>query len=222
MLACVFDLDGTLLDTIADIAAACNHVLRKHGHAQHGLPEYKLMVGNGFTTLIKRAFEPKILNDEELAAYVGEARRWYGEHMLDNTVPYAGLTPALKKLDDAGILLGVLSNKPDVFTVELIERFFPDVTFAFILGSREQYPLKPDPSVLLEQLKRFRQSPANTFYIGDTAIDAHTAKNAGCIPVGVTWGFRNREELAQAGASIILDSPSELAYLPDKYGAYSK
>lgn len=211
MKAAVFDLDGTLLNTLGDIASACNYVLANIGRPTHPFEAYAHMVGNGFETLMKRAVgKPEPGNLPEL---VQAAREWYANHMMEKTEPYSGMTDALLKLAENGARLSVLSNKPEELSVILIEHYFPDIPFIKIIGAKPGKPLKPDPSVLLELLKEINVASARTFYIGDSNVDMQTAKAAGCIAIGCAWGFRGSRELQAAGADRVLQEPGELGML---------
>lgn len=213
MKAVVFDLDGTLLDTLADLGAACNHALKEKGLPEHPLADYRAMVGNGFETLVKRALGSQKLPEAEVASIIRSARRWYGENLYVHTVPYPGIIEALQKLAARGVLLGVLTNKPDEYAVELVEHFFGEIILAFVTGARVGHVLKPDPGELLGQLGTFGIKPQDAYYVGDSDVDVLTAQNADVTPVGAAWGFRGAEELARAGAKIILAQPIELVSL---------
>lgn len=214
--AAFFDLDGTLLDTLADIGGACNRMLAAHGFPEHALPEYTAMVGNGFTRTVERALPAKTAaalspgEREELAA---EARAQYAAHLYDHTVPYAGMSEALSVLAGRGMVLAVLSNKPDAWTVTLIRRFFPDIPFALIRGARPDVPLKPDPQAPRAMLDALGLSPGRCAYVGDSDVDMLTARNAGMTPVGAAWGFRGAAELRDAGARLLAARPADLPEL---------
>lgn len=211
MQSAVFDLDGTLLDTLADIAAACNTVLSRHAYPQHPLAAYQQMVGNGFDVLIERATPADRKPDASgLADLTREARQYYSGHMMERTRPYPGITEALQRLVDRGFKLGVLSNKPDEMTCALIQRYFPGL-FSAVRGARPDLPLKPAPEALLRMLADFHSS--RCCYIGDSNVDMQTAHNAHIYAVGVAWGFRGTAELVAAGADLIIDSPAQLGGL---------
>lgn len=214
MRAFIFDLDGTLLNTLADIGSACNAVLARHGYPQHPLPAYARMVGNGFETLIQRALPtdrmPKAC---ALASITQEARAWYGTHMMERTCPYPGMKEALTKLTASDCALAVLSNKPDALSAQLIQHYFPGISFCRIQGAKQDIPLKPDPAALLAILQDMKIAQSDACYVGDSNVDIETAKNAGICGIGAGWGFRGADELVEAGAAIVLESPKQLAGL---------
>lgn len=211
--ALVFDLDGTLLDTLNDLARACNAALQEAGLPPRPVDAYRRMVGNGFSVLVGRAIGRRQITPEKLAEITEFARAWYADHLIGETVPYPGIVQALGTCAAKGSFLGVLSNKPDSLSVELIEHFFAEIPFGFVIGARENRPLKPDPRVLLEELGRFRIPARNVWYVGDSDIDVETARNAGAGSAGVSWGFRGEEELRKAGANLILHKAADIPAL---------
>lgn len=214
----IFDLDGTLLNTLGDIANACNALLKRHGYPQHQIDEYKQMVGNGFTKMVERALPPDVgnaLDAAGLAALVRETGHFYEEHMTELTEPYVGMEEILRAIIAKGSSVAILSNKPDEFTIKLAEHFFPDVQFTFAHGARADTPLKPHPASLSGYLIKYAITPANAFYTGDSAVDIITGHNANMLGVGACWGFRGREELSAAGADILLDTPCQLLGLTE-------
>lgn len=209
----IFDLDGTLLNTLDDIGSACNRMLTAQGYPQHPLPAYASMVGNGFARTVELALPSSVwaqLSKSEREALVMEARAHYATHLLEHTLPYPGMEEALCTLARSGLVLAVLSNKPHDWTVELIRHFFPSITFALIVGARPDAPLKPNPYVPLEMLSQLGLESSSCAYVGDSDVDMQTAINSGMIPVGAAWGFRGEAELRQSGARFIASSPAEL------------
>lgn len=206
----IFDLDGTLLNTIGDLALGCNHMLQMRGLPEHTYEEYCHFVGNGITRLVERAIPQEL----RTAEYVAEARRdfveYYTEHIDHKTVPYEGVHELLRHLSKERVTLAVASNKFHAGTERLIERFFPDVEFASVHGNRDGFPLKPDAAVLNLIMEECGVEPQQCCMIGDSGVDMQTAHNAGVRSIGVTWGFRSREELAENGAEHIVDSVDEL------------
>lgn len=213
-LCCVFDLDGTLLDTLADIAAACNTVLARHGYPQHPLAAYAAMVGDGFAMLLRRAApRDRPPDQEELAALTKEARAVYAGRMTAETRPYPQMPETLAMLAEQGKNLGVLSNKPDNLVCGLIAHYFPDIPFWAVRGALPDQPLKPDPACLLAMLAKAGATAAEACYIGDSNVDMLTAKNAATAGIGAAWGFRGEAELLAAGATLVINQPQELLSL---------
>jgi phosphoglycolate phosphatase len=212
----IFDLDGTLVDTLADIADALNHVLEARGLPGHGLPDYRRMIGAGVELLIERAVPAS--EHRHSAAIIVEYRARYAQHMLDRSTPYPGIADLLAQLRARGVPLSVLSNKPDPATRQMIATLFPEVPFVDVVGQRPGRPRKPDPSVALELAARMKVSPERCTFVGDTDFDMQTACAAGMFAVGVTWGFRDGAELLQHGARALIDRPAELLELASAAG----
>lgn len=209
----IFDLDGTLLKTIDDLANATNYALRTLGYPTHGLWVYPSMVGNGVTRLIERALPDearteKIINDA-LAAF----KEYYNEHCCDTTVPYPGIPELLAQLTNEGVNLAVASNKYQEAVTKIIAHHFPDANFRAILGNEPGFPRKPDPSIVFKALSMCPTPKADTLYVGDSGIDIETARRACVESVGVTWGFRSIHELKEACADHIVATPSQIADL---------
>lgn len=209
----IFDLDGTLLDTIGDLAVACNAVLALRGLPQHSLEEYRLFVGNGIMRLVERALPEPLRNPYTVDAARRDFVTYYTDHIDAHTVSYAGIPELLAELRSRGLQLAVASNKFQAGTEKLVRLFFPDTPFAVVAGQRPDVPLKPDPAVDLEILRRTGVAPDEALHVGDSAIDVQAARAAGIRSVGVTWGFRSREELVGARADAIIDRPDELLNL---------
>lgn len=206
---CIFDLDGTLLDSLADIADAMNDCLSLLGQPVHSVAAYGTMVGEGVVTLCRRALRPGQHHYE--ARLVDLMRARYRVHPMKLTVPYAGLPEAIERLSRAGRKIAALSNKPHELTVQLVKRHWPGEVFADVRGYTEEALRKPDPRVLLDICRRVNVEPRDACLVGDTPIDIETARRAGAEALGVTWGFRKRAELEAAGAQRIIDRPEELA-----------
>jgi phosphoglycolate phosphatase len=213
---CIFDLDGTLVDSIGDIANATNWALAQHGLDPHPEDAYRTFLGEGLQVLITKALGPSHahLIDQVMAAY----RREYARKLVEHTVPYPGIVVTLDELAKRRVPLAVLSNKPHEYTVPIVEAIFPDTTFVAVFGHRKHCERKPDPASALEIAQRFGVSPGSCLFVGDTPIDVHTAANAGMVSVGVSWGFRSPAELQRAGARHLVNSAQELlslAFAPD-------
>lgn len=218
MKAFIFDLDGTLLDTLEDIAAACNTVLAAHTYPVRGVTDYRQLVGNGFGRLVRGALPPAVregLAPDALETLAAEARARYGSQMFSRTRPYPGVPEALAELARRGFTLAVLSNKPDNFTAELIPRYFPEIPFALVRGARPGMPLKPDPAGPRAMLAELGLEAAQSFYVGDSDVDILTARNAGMVSVGVAWGFRGLAEVRAAGARYLVNRPDQLPGLAE-------
>lgn len=206
----IFDLDGTLLNTIGDLAACCNHMLRQRGLEEHSYEEYCHFVGNGVTRLVERAL-PELLRTTD---YIAAARKDFVEYYYDNidnyTVAYDGVHELLQRCIDAGATLAVASNKFHSGTNRLIEKFFGDIEFAAIYGNRDGFPLKPDRAIIDLIMEQCGATADNTYMVGDSGIDIQTARAAGVHAIGVSWGFRDRQELIESGAEYIADNTEEL------------
>lgn len=206
----IFDLDGTLLNTIGDLAACCNHMLRQRGLEEHSYEEYCHFVGNGVTRLVERAL-PELLRTTD---YIAAARKDFVEYYYDNidnySVAYDGVHELLQRCVDAGATLAVASNKFHSGTNRLIERFFGDIEFAAIYGNRDGFPLKPDRAIIDLIMEQCGATADNTYMVGDSGIDIQTARAAGVHAIGVSWGFRDRQELVESGAEYIADNTEEL------------
>ena len=210
--AVLFDLDGTLLDTIADLAEAMNRALSTNGlPTRPNVEEHKLMVGDGVANYVLRAMPPERRDDAELvAAVTAEYRRAYALLWRNRTRPYDGVPELLEALRRRGLRLAVLSNKPDDATQATVEAFFGRGRFEVVQGARDGVPLKPDPAPALAVALALDVPPREFLYVGDTATDMRTANSAGMFPVGALWGFRSARELEEAGARALIAHPSEL------------
>ncbi len=205
----IFDLDGTLADTLADIALTMNAVLAARGYPKHSLEDYRRFVGNGVATLSTRVIPSA---DIELAPkLVEDFRELYPSRMFDNTLPFPGMGEQLDRLLAAGCELAVLSNKPHAMTREMCARLFADWPFDPVWGKMDRWPLKPDPASTLEIAKLRGVDPAACAFVGDSGVDMATGNAAGMRAVGVLWGFRGREELLEQGADAIAGRVTELA-----------
>ena len=206
----VFDLDGTLLDTIGDLAEACNYMLALRGLDSHTCEEYRKMVGNGILNLVKRALPEERRTDEYVAVARCDFLEYYTAYIDRYTHPYEGIREVLQTLQNNGWGLAVASNKFDEGTKQLVANIFPEISFRAIYGNREGFPLKPDKALLELIMKECGATSATTFMVGDSGVDIQTAKNAGVGSVGCSWGFRPRAELEEFGADYIVDRPLDL------------
>lgn len=205
--AVLFDLDGTLTDTLADIADAMNRALRLHGLPEWPVDAYRYLVGNGAKVLSERCVRDR----QELAPAVrADYQAYYEQHNLVRTRPYDGVPEMLRALVEAGMTLAVLSNKPDADTKNVVRHFFPDVPFSVVRGQVEGVPVKPDPAGAFAVAREVGIPPGAFLYLGDTAVDMQTALAAGMHPVGALWGFRTAEELRESGAEALIETPVDL------------
>ncbi|MCE5256744.1 MAG: HAD family hydrolase [Spirochaetaceae bacterium] len=211
LLAVLFDLDGTLADTITDIGNAVNATLVDYGFEPHLIESYKMMVGNGFRMLMERALPEGFARDSELfPALVREAAERYRSMALETTVPFDGISELLAILSARGIKLGVLSNKPDPMTKQLVPALFPEIPFFAIEGDMPDKARKPDPGRALQILKSAGIPPERCAFVGDSGVDMETGVNGKMLPLGVAWGYRTIAELQEHGAKAILQRPSDL------------
>ncbi len=206
----IFDLDGTLLDTLGDLAASVNHALRTHGLPEHSIDDVRRFVGNGVRKLMERAVPDGAGNplfDETFATF----RQYYMAHSLDTTRPYEGIPETLEALKARGCHLAVVSNKMMAATQELCRHFFPD-TIEVAIGEDEAAGIrrKPAPDTVFAALKALGVGKENAVYVGDSDVDIQTARNAGIPCISVLWGFRDRDFLLQNGAETFISTPSEL------------
>jgi phosphoglycolate phosphatase len=205
---CIFDLDGTLVDSLRDIAEALNECLELLGLPSQPIDRYRYMVGEGVPKLCERAVEQ---THAHLVNRLAElARPRYRVRPLRYTRPYPGVAESLQRLRRGGVRLAVLSNKPHEMTISVVRAFWPDDTFDRIQGYVEERHRKPDPHYVLSICHDLRVSPPQTCVIGDTPTDVETARRSGTVGVGVCWGFRSRADLAEAGADYLVDDPAEL------------
>lgn len=211
----IFDLDGTLLDTIGDLAASCNAVLAMHGLPVHGIDAYRSFVGNGIMRLVERALPEALRTPATVAAVRRDFVEYYTAHIDLRTKPYEGIGDLLDALLVRNVRIAVASNKFQAGCDRLVRSFFSRVPFAAVLGQREGVPLKPDPAVDREILDLTGTRPCEALHVGDSGIDMLAAEAAGVLPVGVSWGFRRREELVESGAAAVIDRPQELLALLD-------
>ncbi len=207
--AVIFDLDGTLLDTIDDIAGSMNSVLRSHEFPTHPVDRYKIMVGDGMEMLVRRAL-PREADDSTLQACVREMETAYSENWDTFTKPYPGVETMLRYLTGRGLRMSVLSNKSHNFAELMVSRLLPEWEFEMVLGARDGVPKKPDPKAALEIAEALSINPSQVLYLGDTNTDMKTAVASGMFAVGVLWGFRDVKELLESGAQMLLEKPENI------------
>lgn len=207
----IFDLDGTLLNTIGDLADAVDYVMRSRNLPEHTNAEYRQMVGGGIKRLVERALPQELANNE---AYVEECvtqfRRYYVDNIDRHTIPYEGIPELLRTLHNEGVMLAVASNKFQHGTERLVAKFFGDIEFIAIEGNREGAPLKPDPAIIHNILCKAGVEQSDAVMVGDSGIDIRTAAAANIDSIGVSWGFRFAEELYDAGAKVVVTTSEEL------------
>lgn len=206
--AALFDLDGTLLDTLNDLCSAGNHALAQVRRPGYALDDYRTLVGQGVRNLMIDALGPD--HQHLLDPAIGHFHAYYADHRFDTTAPYAGVEAMLAGLDQAGVKLGVLSNKPHDATVDVIGRYFGSLPWAAVRGHKPGTAPKPVPTSAREVVAEMGIEPARCVYVGDTKVDMLTGKAAGMFTVGVSWGFRSVEELNANGADAIIDEPGAL------------
>ena len=207
----IFDLDGTLLDTVADLAASTNHALKLCGFPTHESSAYKFFVGNGINKLFERSLPEGEKTTENIILIRQHFLEYYGAHNSDLTIPYPGIKDLLQQLQFAGIKLAVASNKYQKGTEYLIRHFFPEITFEAVFGQRENIAAKPDPTIVHDIMHKTNTTKKeDVLYIGDSGVDMLTAQNSGIEAVGVTWGFRPRTELEEFSPAYIVDHPGEI------------
>lgn len=206
----IFDLDGTLLNSVADLGNACNHALEDMGYPVHPKSVYHNMVGNGISKLIERALPEEARRQRVIEAMRTRFIEYYNEHLWDETVPYPGIFELLERLNDSGIKLAVASNKYQAATQALIDHFFGHLPWVAVMGQTEMVPLKPDPSIVFNILLASPTPKSEVLYVGDSGVDIETAYRACVDSVAVTWGFRSRTELVAKHPDHIISEPAEL------------
>ncbi|WP_312641902.1 HAD family hydrolase [Hydrogenoanaerobacterium sp.] len=214
----IFDLDGTLLDTIHDLAAATNWVLERHGYPTHPTKAYHYFVGDGVLMLITRALPEEARIPEIIAQLKTEQVAYYNEHMLDSTKPFAGISEVLEELQNKGYALAVVTNKPNEPAQQLVKDFFPKINFMQVFGQRDGIPHKPDPTCVNMVIEQSGFSKDETLYFGDSDVDMLVAKNADVRGIGVLWGYRTKEELEKAGAYTVIDKVEDILSIAEKNG----
>ena len=209
----IFDLDGTLLDTVRDLAEATNHALVCCGYPTHPSEAYYNFVGRGIYNLFLNALPAEARTEENVRLMRSHFVPYYNAHNTCYSRPYPGIPQLLKALEENGLMLAVASNKYQEATEKLIGHFFPDVRFSAVLGQRDGFPMKPDPAIVNLICQQTGTLPDQVLYVGDSGVDMQTAAHAAVESVGVTWGFRPVSELNENGASHLADKPDEILRL---------
>jgi phosphoglycolate phosphatase len=206
----IFDLDGTLVNTLEDIADTMNTVLQQGSMPIHPTEKYKYLVGEGIFELTKKVLPPEQWSEENARVFVQKFRALYDQTWHDKSLPYPRIIKMLETLDKTGIKLGVLSNKPDSFVQKIVGWFFPEIHFVGVSGEVTGIPAKPDPRLALDIAGKMNLKNEEIIFVGDSGIDIQTGLNAGMVSVGVSWGFRPVAELISTGASLVVDTPAEI------------
>ncbi len=206
----IFDLDGTLLDSLKDIALSLNWVLQSRGLQTFPIESYRYFVGSGLRELLYRALPETTLDERMVEEFANDFRKIYLIQWKENTRPYAGIISLLEKLNAMQVPLAILSNKPHDFTCRIVKECLSTRYFQPIYGARENAPKKPHPDAALQIAAAWNLDPRNILFIGDTPVDMETARKADMVPIGVAWGFRTIKELQESGASAILHQPHQL------------
>ena len=212
----IFDLDGTLVDTLEDIGDAMNRVLTAEGAPPHSYPEYRYLVGRGIWSLVAESLPAESRDEETVGRCFARMIADYGEHCLVKTRPYDGVAELLNALRERGVKLAVFSNKSHDLTLRVVEALLDAADFEAVTGARPGVPLKPDPKVALDIAAGMGLDPVRVAYLGDSLVDMQTATAAGMIAVGASWGFRTTAELIESGARVVIDHPLELLELHDR------
>ncbi len=205
----IFDLDGTLVNSLEDLGNACNSALEKFGYPTHPMDSFRYFVGDGVPMLIRRALPESERSEENIAMVKAVFDEIYGRNYNVCTRPYDGITELLDKLKAEGILIAVASNKPDNFTQTIVTSMFGD-TFSYVSGKKEGFEKKPDPQIALHIMEKLGVSPKDVLFAGDSSVDMQTAHNAGCDCIGCVWGFRTLQELTDNKATYIANSPIDI------------
>lgn len=208
--AIIFDLDGTLANTLDDIAASMNRILNMHGYPSRPVNDYKLLVGRGLDNLVKQSLPEFARNPGIVSSCLRELIIDYDKNCIVKTRLYDGIIELLNELTNRNIKLAVFSNKAEPLTIKIVSKLLPDIPFVKISGAKPGIPKKPDPAGALEIINIIKAMPEEIIYMGDSDVDMLTAGNAGMFAVGVSWGFRSREELLNNGAAIIIDEPNQI------------
>ena len=215
--AVLFDLDGTLTNTLDDLADATNYALSTYGLPVHEVDAYRYFVGNGIPKLIERALPEDKRDEETFSKVKSKFFEYYNVHSMDKTRSYDGVPEMVRAVKSLGYKTAVVTNKDETAAVKILEKLYPDC-FDCIIGASDDIPKKPDPTCAFAAMKKLGVTPEECVFIGDSCVDVQTGKNSGAYDVGVTWGFRPRSELEQYGATAIIERPDEFIPLLKKLG----
>ncbi len=208
--AIIFDLDGTLLDSLEDLGDAVNSVLNDKGFPTHSMESYRYFIGDGARILVKRALPENQRNEETIDECLAAFQQSYHRHWNVKTKPYVGINAVLNELAARQIKMAIFSNKPHEFVLQFVNEWLSDWEFDAVLGQQDAFPRKPDPTGALQIARQLNIAPENFLYFGDSGTDMQTAVAANMFPVGVLWGFRPLEELETTGAKALIEKPSEI------------
>lgn len=206
----IFDLDGTLLNSIEDLGRAANYALASKGLPIHNMASYPFLVGNGVKNLLLRALPETYHSEGSLEEILKIFKEYYNKHNCDYTTPYEGIPELIQGLTGIGIKIAIASNKYQQATEKIVQHFFPEVDFVAINGQQEGIPVKPDPSIVFDIISKAQVTKDETIFIGDSGVDMETARRACIDSIGVTWGFRSEKELTEHFADTIVHKPSEI------------
>ncbi len=207
--AVLFDLDGTINNTVNDIAASGNYALSKHGFPTHPADSFKLFAGSGTYIMLQRAMPEEHKNDGSVELIIDDYLEHYSVHSMDTTAPYEGIRELIDEVKARGYKMAVVTNKPDAVAKQLLADMFPD-KFDVVIGQIDGMPVKPNPAMPLLAMDELGVKPDECVFVGDSGVDIMTGKNSGAYPIGVLWGFRGREELLECGAKELIEKPCEL------------
>lgn len=208
--AAIFDLDGTLLDTIEDLASAMNHTLESYGFPALPISHHKSAVGNGVKKYAERSIPKDALCDVLLDEFTLKMKKFYQENSMVHTKPFDGIFPLLDKMQEKGILLNVLTNKVDSFAKEMVAHYFKDYDFKLVIGEKQGFPKKPNPRMANFILGNLGVTPCKAVFIGDSIYDIQTGRNAGLFTVAAAWGYQPKEMLLKENPSLLSDTPFDL------------
>lgn len=214
--AVLFDLDGTLIDSLSDLADATNRVLQNNGFAPRPKEAFPYYVGNGIPKMIERALPDAVKDAETVNRLTKEFLAYYGQHYADKTVAFDGMPELITDLKKNGLRLAVVTNKAQEMAEAVVKKLYGEKTFDLIFGKRADTPAKPDPTVSRSVMETFGVLPEECAFLGDSGVDMQTARNCGALPIGVLWGYRNEAELRENGVQFLIQKPKEFLKVLDE------